>query len=45
MCPNADRACAEVLSLPLSPVLSDADVDTVASAVSAFMKGQSACVR
>ena len=45
MCPNTDRACAQVLSLPLSPALSDADVDTVASAVSAFMKGQSACVR
>ena len=45
MCPHADRVCAEVLSLPLSPALSDADVDEVASAVSAFTKGQSACVR
>ena len=35
-CPYADRACAEVLSLPLSPALNDADVDEVAAAVSAF---------
>ena len=35
-CPSADRACAEVLSLPLSPALNDADVDEVAAAVSAF---------
>jgi dTDP-3-amino-3,4,6-trideoxy-alpha-D-glucose transaminase len=44
-CPHADRACGEVLSLPCSPALADADVDSVASAVSAFLKGQSACVR
>ncbi len=44
-CPRTDRACSEVLSLPLSPALADADVDAVASAVTAFSKGQSACVR
>jgi dTDP-3-amino-3,4,6-trideoxy-alpha-D-glucose transaminase len=44
-CPQADAACAEVLSLPLSPALDDGDVDDIASAVSAFTKGQSACVR
>lgn len=44
-CPHADRACDEVLSLPLSPALTDADVDEVASALSAFSKGHSACVR
>lgn len=44
-CPQADRACAEVLSLPLYPALGDSDVDDVASAVAEFMKGQSECVR
>ena len=44
-CPQADRACDEVLSLPLAPAMSDADVDEIASAVSAFRKGQSVCVR
>jgi len=44
-CPHADRACDEVLSLPFAPAMRDADVDEVASAVSAFQKGQSACVR
>jgi dTDP-3-amino-3,4,6-trideoxy-alpha-D-glucose transaminase len=32
-CPAALRACGEVLSLPLYPGLSDADVDTVAASV------------
>ena len=32
-CPIAARACDEVLSLPLHPGLSDADVDTVAASV------------
>src|SRR4029077_7793154 len=32
-CPAALRACDEVLSLPLYPGLSDADVDTVAASV------------
>jgi dTDP-4-amino-4,6-dideoxygalactose transaminase len=45
LCPLADTACSEVLSLPLSPALGDADVDEVASAVAAFSKGRSACVR
>lgn len=44
-CPEADRACDEVLSLPLYPALADRDVDEVAAAVSAFVKGQSECVR
>ena len=35
-CPHADRACAEVLSLPLHPGLSTTDVETVAAAVRAF---------
>jgi dTDP-3-amino-3,4,6-trideoxy-alpha-D-glucose transaminase len=35
-CPDAERACAEVLSLPLSPALGDADADEVVAAVSAF---------
>jgi len=32
-CPAATRACAEVLSLPLHPGLSDAEVDMVAASV------------
>jgi dTDP-3-amino-3,4,6-trideoxy-alpha-D-glucose transaminase len=32
-CPEADRACAEVLSLPLHPALGDDDVDAVARCV------------
>ncbi len=35
-CPAADRACREVLSLPLSPQLSDAEADAVATAVRTF---------
>jgi dTDP-4-amino-4,6-dideoxygalactose transaminase len=35
-CPHTDRACAEVLSLPFSPALAEADVHRVAAAVSAF---------
>ena len=35
-CPVADRACDEVLSLPLHPGLCDEDLDRVAAAVSAF---------
>jgi len=35
-CPHADRACAEVCSLPLHPALSDADADLVAEAVHAW---------
>ena len=31
-CPVADRVCAEVLSLPLHPLLTDADADRVAEA-------------
>jgi hypothetical protein len=34
-----------VLSLPLYPALTDRNVDEVTAAVSAFTKGQSACVR
>ncbi len=32
-CPNTDRVCASVCSLPLHPRLSDADVDRVAAAI------------
>jgi dTDP-4-amino-4,6-dideoxygalactose transaminase len=32
-CPVAERACADVLSLPLHPGLREADVDTVAEAI------------
>jgi dTDP-3-amino-3,4,6-trideoxy-alpha-D-glucose transaminase len=35
-CLQADRACAEVLSLPLAPSLSDAQVDRVVASVRAF---------
>lgn len=35
-CPVADRICAEVLSLPLHPGLSSADVATVTAALHAF---------
>jgi dTDP-4-amino-4,6-dideoxygalactose transaminase len=40
-CPIAARACAEVLSLPLHPGLSDGDIDSVISAV----KGHDGCTR
>jgi dTDP-3-amino-3,4,6-trideoxy-alpha-D-glucose transaminase len=33
VCPEADRLCAEVLSLPLHPFLTDADADVVIEAV------------
>jgi dTDP-3-amino-3,4,6-trideoxy-alpha-D-glucose transaminase len=39
-CPEAARAAGEVLSLPLHPRLSDADVRRVAGAVAAFQKGR-----
>jgi dTDP-4-amino-4,6-dideoxygalactose transaminase len=35
-CPVADRVCEEVLSLPLHPKLSLADLHRVAGAVAAF---------
>jgi dTDP-3-amino-3,4,6-trideoxy-alpha-D-glucose transaminase len=40
-CPSAARACAEVLSLPLHPGLSDDDLSRVVSAV----KGHDGCTR
>jgi dTDP-3-amino-3,4,6-trideoxy-alpha-D-glucose transaminase len=40
-CPIADRTCAEVLSLPLHPNLSDDDLSCVLSAV----KGHDGCTR
>jgi dTDP-3-amino-3,4,6-trideoxy-alpha-D-glucose transaminase len=40
-CPEAQRACDEVLSLPLHPRLSDAD----AAAVVAALKGHDVCAR
>jgi dTDP-4-amino-4,6-dideoxygalactose transaminase len=36
VCPHADRACGEVLSLPLGPGLTDAQIDQAAGAVRAF---------
>ncbi len=36
MCPVADRVCAQVVSLPMYPSLSDADVTAVVAAVNAF---------
>jgi dTDP-4-amino-4,6-dideoxygalactose transaminase len=44
-CPEAARACGEVISLPLYPSLDDADVERVAAAVSAFPKGHDECAR
>jgi dTDP-3-amino-3,4,6-trideoxy-alpha-D-glucose transaminase len=38
-CPAAERAAREVLSLPLHPRLTDADVARVAEAAAAFQKG------
>lgn len=38
-CPVAAAAASELLSLPLSPRLTDADVTRVADAVAAFVKG------
>jgi dTDP-3-amino-3,4,6-trideoxy-alpha-D-glucose transaminase len=35
-CPEADRVCAHVCSLPLNPAMTDADVDRVAAAVHAW---------
>ncbi|HZR22789.1 MAG TPA: DegT/DnrJ/EryC1/StrS family aminotransferase [Vicinamibacterales bacterium] len=43
-CPQADRACAEILSLPLYPTLTTAAIDDIAEAVCG-MKGQSECAR
>jgi dTDP-4-amino-4,6-dideoxygalactose transaminase len=40
-CPVASRVCDEILSLPLHPALTDAQIDAVAEAV---RKGQNACV-
>lgn len=38
-CPIAERASREILSLPLHPRLTDADVERISSAVDAFQKG------
>jgi dTDP-4-amino-4,6-dideoxygalactose transaminase len=43
-CPQADRACAEVMSLPLHPALDQDDVRHVAAAVNAFERTDE-CVR
>jgi len=34
--PNAERACRQVLSLPLYPELTDAELDQVAAAILSF---------
>jgi dTDP-3-amino-3,4,6-trideoxy-alpha-D-glucose transaminase len=39
-CPVAARAAQEILSLPVHPRLTDADVERVSSAVAAFQKGR-----
>jgi dTDP-3-amino-3,4,6-trideoxy-alpha-D-glucose transaminase len=41
-CPVAERACAELLSLPLHPRLADADVGRVAREIHLFSKGRPA---
>ena len=38
-CPEARKACAEVLTLPLYPEMSLADVDRVVEAIRAFFRG------
>jgi dTDP-3-amino-3,4,6-trideoxy-alpha-D-glucose transaminase len=38
MCPVADRVCAQVVSLPMYPALSDAAVSAVVEAAAAFKK-------
>jgi dTDP-4-amino-4,6-dideoxygalactose transaminase len=38
-CPTAAAACREVLSLPIYPALSDADLDDVAASIAAFHEG------
>jgi dTDP-4-amino-4,6-dideoxygalactose transaminase len=35
-CPVADRICAEVLSLPMYPALTDADIAAVVDAVNRY---------
>ena len=37
-CPNAEKACGEVLSLPLYPALSTAAVERVADAIHGFYR-------
>ena len=39
-CPVADRAAADIVSLPLHPRLADHDVERIAQAVTAFQKGR-----
>jgi dTDP-3-amino-3,4,6-trideoxy-alpha-D-glucose transaminase len=39
-CPIAERACDEVLSLPLHPHLSDGEVDDVAGAIGATVQSK-----
>jgi dTDP-4-amino-4,6-dideoxygalactose transaminase len=38
-CPAATVACQEVLSLPMYPALTEAQVEDVASTVSSFQEG------
>ena len=37
-CPNAEKACSEILSLPLYPTLSTATIDRVADAIRSFLR-------
>jgi dTDP-4-amino-4,6-dideoxygalactose transaminase len=38
-CPVADRACDEVVSLPLHPALAESDIDYISAAVHAYVSG------
>jgi dTDP-4-amino-4,6-dideoxygalactose transaminase len=40
MCPVADRICAQVVSLPMYPGLTDAAISAISDAIEAFRAGQ-----
>ena len=44
-CPTASQVCDTIVSLPLNPAMSDADVDLVAAAARKVPGGQAACGR
>ena len=44
-CPIASRVCETILSLPLNPAMSDADVDSVAASARTVPGGHAACER
>ncbi len=41
-CPEAERAAAEVVSLPVHPYLTDSEIEEVAGAVSGLARGNKA---